>query len=629
MLQIIGGPVPPNTDHVSSGPAYSAILSQGILSPESVQDIVIHEWSLTFDQAVSVSLPTWSANVAYEEGESWVTNSMQCGYPRFFIHPIIQELAVEIVRRFGSPNSDTAMLFPSPTTAELCRSFMKSRLPVEHHGRIRITSFSPSHETDAGFPTTTLLLSSVIYPKEFAPIAKQVWQHTGNGISSRRGEFCLGALKSGFLVERKSQAADVALRRICKGPRRYQGRDSISGTARTNGNHNQSRDLSSIGEAQDGKEYVQFIEERFGRNLNVSLADQARSAVRRRIAGVLTADVDLSEALQETSGEGRVAGLTEADVFLYPTGMSSIFSTHQMLLASRGQLKSICFGFPYIDSLKILQKWGPGCLFYGNGSSEDLDDLESRLQAGERFLALFTEFPGNPLLKSPDLRRIRQLADKYDFAVVVDETVGNFLNINVLPSADIVVSSLTKIFSGDSNVMGGSAVLNPHGCFYHSLRETFAHEYEDNVWAEDAVFLERNSRDFASRIEKINKTTEIIADMLLESPLGKSGLTLTPVRCISNRSDDPAEVHLVLIDIVKHVYYPKLNPSKPLYDAFRTQNGGYGGLFSVTFHSTEEAIAFFDQLEVHKGPSLGTNFTLRLVEAPIKISSSETHLTVY
>ena len=68
---------------------------------------------------------------------------------------------------------------------------------------------------------------------------------------------------------------------------------------------------------------------------------------------------------------------------------------------------------------------------------------------------MFTEFPGNPLLKSPDLRRIRELADKYDFVVVIDETVGNFLNVNVLPYADIVVSSLTKVFSGESNVMGG------------------------------------------------------------------------------------------------------------------------------------------------------------------------------
>jgi cystathionine gamma-synthase len=58
-------------------------------------------------------------------------------------------------------------------------------------------------------------------------------------------------------------------------------------------------------------------------------------------------------------------------------------------------------------------------------------------------------------LTSPDLARIRSLADKYDFGVVIDETIGNFLNVNVLPYADVVVSSLTKVFSGDSNVMGG------------------------------------------------------------------------------------------------------------------------------------------------------------------------------
>jgi len=122
------------------------------------------------------------------------------------------------------------------------------------------------------------------------------------------------------------------------------------------------------------------------------------------------------------------------------------------------------YRFPYIDTLKILEKFGPGCLFYGHGSSEDLDDLEKRLENGERYLALFTEFPGNPLLRTPDIRRIKHLADKYDFAVVVDETIGNFLNIHVLPHADILVSSLTKIFSGDSNVMGGrSASSGYHG----------------------------------------------------------------------------------------------------------------------------------------------------------------------
>lgn len=31
---------------------------------------------------MSVSLPTWSANVGYEEGEDWVINRMTTGYPR-------------------------------------------------------------------------------------------------------------------------------------------------------------------------------------------------------------------------------------------------------------------------------------------------------------------------------------------------------------------------------------------------------------------------------------------------------------------------------------------------------------------------------------------------------------------
>ena len=43
--------------------------------------------------AVSVTLPTWEATVGYEEGEDWVVNKMSSGYPRFFIHSVIQDLA--------------------------------------------------------------------------------------------------------------------------------------------------------------------------------------------------------------------------------------------------------------------------------------------------------------------------------------------------------------------------------------------------------------------------------------------------------------------------------------------------------------------------------------------------------
>lgn len=118
--------------------------------------------------------------------------------------------------------------------------------------------------------------------------------------------------------------------------------------------------------------------------------------------------------------------------------------------------------FPYTDTLKILEKWGPGCHFLGRGLDEDIDELESILArehasspSSPPALALFTEFPSNPLLRCADLTRLRALADKYDFLIVVDETIGNFVNVEVLPYADIAVSSLSKVFSGDANVMGG------------------------------------------------------------------------------------------------------------------------------------------------------------------------------
>ena len=117
--------------------------------------------------------------------------------------------------------------------------------------------------------------------------------------------------------------------------------------------------------------------------------------------------------------------------------------------------------FPYTDTLKILEKWGPGCHFLGRGLDENIDELEAILERESKtsssppVLALFTEFPSNPLLRSADLPRLRALADKHDFLIVVDETLGNFVNVEVLPYADVVVSSLSKIFSGDANVMGG------------------------------------------------------------------------------------------------------------------------------------------------------------------------------
>ncbi|KAI9847889.1 MAG: Structural maintenance of chromosomes protein 6 [Thelocarpon superellum] len=516
--------------------------------------------------AVSVSLPTWKANVGYEEGEEWVLSKMETGYPRFYIHKSIAHFADIIRQRYGKAN-EQAMLFPSHRVALRCAEFVRIQAQARQQPRVRAVELQlrPTTSTDTSASVLRSGCSAVLYPSELHPRAKSFWQHSGEGISSRRAEHCHRAYERGELMV-PGDAETVEAKgdeKPGRGPRRYQ--------------RSSPPPKSGVDLPKTGDDPGHFVEERFGRNLSPSQSTCAKVAIRRRIAGAIHT---AASRLDPHPSSGTLRKPTEDDIYLYPTGMASIFNAHRVLSMARGSMESVCFGFPYIDTLKILEKWGPGCLFYGNGSSEDLDELEQRLARGERYLALFCEFPSNPLLQCPDLRRIKALGQRYDMAVVIDETVGNFLNVHVFPYADVVVSSLTKVFSGDSNVMGGSTVLNPESPYYPLLKKTLATEYEDDYWGEDAIFMERNSRDYASRIQRINANAEAI------------GRTL--------RSHGQ----------VKTVYYPKYNPTRSHYDACRTPDGGYGGLLSVTFSSTAAAVIFFDRLETAKGPSLGTNFTL-------------------
>ena len=493
------------------------------------------------------------------------------------------------MRKYGKDGQE-AMLFPSSKCAQRCLDFIRSNAltaSADEAKQMQVLDLGlgSNQPVSESLKTVSVSISAVIFPKSLFPVAKKYWQHSGDGISSRRAEFCHSLFQEGILVDKATlQSAANEFEKPFKGPRRYR-KGSLDRTPQQVQNAAQEsisvpQSPSNNGNAES-RESSQFLEERFGRNLDVSFVDNAISAIRRRIAGSLVEEVDLTAVhTVDVDLHMRDSRLSENDVYLYPCGMNAIFHTHQTLLMARGQLKSISFGFPYVDTLKILEKFGPGCLFYGNASSEDLDDLEERLKTGERFLALFCEFPGNPILTCPDLKRIRRLADTYDFAMVVDETIGNFINVNVLPYADVVASSLTKIFSGECNVMGGSAIYNPRGRYYEALKKVAAIEYEDNYWAEDIMFMERNSRHFVSRIERINDNAEAICDVLRDHPL------------------------------VKTVYYPKYNSSRVFYDDCRTPNGGYGGLLSFTFREIKHAVAFYDRIETAKGPSLGTNFTL-------------------
>ncbi|RVD81714.1 uncharacterized protein DFL_009564 [Arthrobotrys flagrans] len=497
------------------------------------------------EHAISVSLPTWRSNVGYEENENWVVSKMRSGYPRFFIHPEIIALEKSISGTYGKPQ-ERCMLFPSAAIAAACKSFIASRprRPEDNNQvfdqGIRIIYLTSSRGQSGPHPQADVW--AVFLPELLYPIAREFWQHTGEGISSRRAVFVHKVLRQGHLsLIEESTDTPSENNPLHRGPSRYSkhcGGNTASGSS--------LRKQSNIS-SSEGMSTNDFVEMRYGRNLEADAVQQAKLAIKQRISGSMAAGADF---VAQTSTQGRVQKLSPEDVFLFPTGMSAIYNTHRLLRTLFGPSTMVEFGFPYLDTLKVLEKFGDGCLFLGNGNDADLDELERVINDGKKISALFCEFPSNPLLRSPNLKRLRDLATQHRFVIVVDETIGNFVNVDVLPYADILVSSLTKVFSGDSNVMGGSCVINPKMPFYQDISTLAAKMFADNYWGEDAIFMERNSRDFASRVVRINENADALAELFLKWP-----------------------------KIIKRVYYPKHDESRGYYDD-------------------------------SKGPSLGTNFTL-------------------
>ena len=320
----------------------------------------------------------------------------------------------------------------------------------------------------------------------------------------------------------------------------------------------------------------------------------------------------ISHLLKRASISPAVSNKVSAsDIYLYPTGMSAIYHCN-LLLQSWMPAESVIFGFPYELTLKMLQTYGKSCKFYGFGTSDELEKLETYLQSearqGRRVQSVWCECASNPLLRTVDLDRIRLLADKFGFQVIIDDTIGSFANVDVLTVADIIVTSLTKSFSGNGDVMGGrcdppsrivegkltmaldSIVLNPTSRFYENNMNTLSRTYQNELYGADARKLEYNSREFLPRAARMNQTALYLVTLLQRYALS-SASTLT------------------------HVYYPRTcwsveNYRKRMRHDSPEFTPGYGGLFTLEFENEKAASTFFNTLEIHKGPSLGVTVTL-------------------
>ncbi|MCH2200781.1 MAG: PLP-dependent transferase [Fuerstiella sp.] len=271
----------------------------------------------------------------------------------------------------------------------------------------------------------------------------------------------------------------------------------------------------------------------------------------------------------------RVADLhqTSADnVYLFPSGMAAIAGVWRAITRLSLGRPTCQFGFPYVDTLKIQQRFPAAShVFLPMGSSGDEETL-TRLFPQRKFAAVFCETPTNPLLITPNLSYLREITARHGSLLVVDDTLRACCRQTVLPSCDAVVTSLTKYFSGYGNVLAGALVLNSQSAAYDTLRSSLADDFEESLSDLDTEVLDHNSRDLAMRTAQGVRNAQVLSDRLRQHPA------------------------------VAQVFFPEYSS---------VNDTSCGALFSVLLKNAAVTTPrVFDQLQISKGPNLGTNFSL-------------------
>ncbi|KAJ5632085.1 hypothetical protein N7490_008424 [Penicillium lividum] len=486
--------------------------------------------------AVSVSLPTWDSVPGRPRGYKWVVEKLQANYPRFGASSLVQQLASAVLARCAIPAEQMhCLVFSSKNAARRCILFLEEN----HNSDIQadVVSFYLSRGATSPISKTWDQFYAVIYDADAKVAANEFWSIFGDGLPSRHAEFCLQ-----LWPHMCSEPLD-------KLSRFYTSTGTGTGT---------------------GRIPIPMLK-------SLVAGQAAKTEIKDRIAELIASDNS-----EFTPSSAR-------DVFLYTNGMSAISAVSRALVPEEKDASgAVVFGWPYAENPKCVSRSGyERFTLYNKGTADELDQLEASLASGSRIRVLFCELPSNPLLRTPDLHRIRSLADQYDFVVVCDETLGTFVNVDILPYVDVAITSLTKIFNGGANAMGGSVVVNPASRHYSEVHAKLTAIYEDLLFPTEALVLAENSRDFQARVRKCSANALTLATFLSSHPS------------------------------IESVLYPALIPTRQLYDRYRRRNGGYGYVLSLLLREPEDAIKFYDRLDMRKGPSLGTNFSLAIPYAQL------------
>lgn len=305
--------------------------------------------------------------------------------------------------------------------------------------------------------------------------------------------------------------------------------------------------------------------------------------------------IRISDLLHRAPLDPEKVKVKPDDVYLYQNGMAAIHRLNEALIKRCSGI-ILVLGSVFHNTWHLFEEAPGGMKHIGDARNSAWEEVEKYLETlykdGKTVSYAFVEFPSNPILVSIDLKSLRQIADKYGFPVVVDDTVGSFCNIDILPVTDFLTTSCTKSFSGYADVMAGSVVLNPLSPFYPDVKKIMASSFHNELFAADAEALLANSNDYLARSTVLNRNAAALAEYL------------------AKQAADPESP-------IRQALYPTTNDTRNNYEAFMRKGTpeftpGHGCLLSAEFKDLAAAKVFYDNVQLHCGPHLGAHLTLAM-----------------
>ena len=221
--------------------------------------------------------------------------------------------------------------------------------------------------------------------------------------------------------------------------------------------------------------------------------------------------------------------------------------------------------------------------------TSNVDEVKKLIKSNTK--AIYIETPSNPLMQVTDIRKIVEIAKKYNILVIVDNTfLSPYFQRPLELGADIVIHSGTKYIGGHNDTLSGFVVTNS---IELGEKITFISKTIGAVLSPfDSFLIERGIKTLAIRMERINSNAIEIAN------------------------------YLSTVKEIKKIYYVGLESHKG-YEINKKQSSGFGGMISIEVESTELALKILNNVKIFKyAESLGGVDSL--ITYPIK----QTHADV-